>query len=124
MARPTKQTPEIIEAAKAYLDNYEAAGDAFPSIVGMALAIGVGKSTLYDWASQEDSEFSDILSHCREKYEQTLLNGGIRGDFNAAITKLALGKVGYSDKQELTGNEGGPVESKWTVEFVNASPEG
>jgi hypothetical protein len=36
------------------------------------------------------------------------------------MAKLMLTKHGYSDKQELTGNEGGPIEldTHWTIEVV------
>jgi hypothetical protein len=120
MARPTKQTPEIIEAAKAYLDNYEGAGDAIPSIAGLAVALKVSRSTLYLWAEDKDSEFSDISSELFAKQEQTLLSKGLTGDFNSTITKLILTKHNYSDKQELSGADGGPVQvdAKVEVEFV------
>jgi hypothetical protein len=37
--------------------------------------------------------------------ERTLLNGGLGKDFNPVITKLVLGKHGYSDKQEEDNSE-------------------
>lgn len=37
--------------------------------------------------------------------------------------KLKPVKYGEKVQQEVTGKDGGPVESKWTVEFVNATPE-
>ena len=120
MARPTKQTPEIIEAAKAYLDNYEAAGNVFPSVAGLAVAIKVNRSTLYEWSKQDDGVFSDILANILDKQEQVLWDKGMVGDFNPSLTKLALGKHGYTDKQELSGADGGPVQvdAKVEVEFV------
>jgi hypothetical protein len=66
----------------------------------MACALGLGKRTLYDWADDEEKEFSRILELCNQKQERTLLNGGLTSEFNAAITKLALGKQGYSEKTE------------------------
>jgi len=29
----------------------------------------------------------------------------------------------WTEKQEITGKDGEPIENKWTVEFVNATPE-
>lgn len=102
MARPTKKTPELIEAAREYLEDYETHGHVIPSIVGMAKVLGVARSTLYDWAGDEnDDEFSDILEQCNEYQEFQLLNKGLNDTFNASITKLCLGKHGYHDKQEL-----------------------
>ena len=120
MARPTKQTPEIIEAAKAYLDNYEAAGDVVPSLVGLAIALNVSRSTINLWITDKDSEFSDIGDAVMAKQAQALFSGGLKGEYNAAIAKLMLTKHGYSDKQELSGADGGPVQvdAKVEVEFV------
>jgi hypothetical protein len=43
--------------------------------------------------------------------ESKLLNEGLKGNFNATITKLILTKHGYSDRieQELSGNLEKPV---------------
>lgn len=101
MARPTKQTKEIVAKAREYILNYESYGDAIPSHAGMASALSVGKTTLYRWAEDKEGEFRDILEDCNREQEKVLLNKGLTGDFNAAITKLALGKQGYSDKQDL-----------------------
>lgn len=120
VGRPTKETPEIIEAAKYYLENYEAAGNVFPSVAGLAVAIKVSRSTIYKWAQEKDGEFSDILSDILDKQEMLLWDKGLVGDFNPALTKLALGKHGYSDKQDIGGDPDKPlqVNTKIEVEFV------
>ena len=101
IGRPTKYTPELLEAAEAYLDHYEEAGDPVPSVVGLAIAIGVNKATCYDWAKHEDKQaFSDILTRVEEMQEQKLIAGGLSQGFNPAITKMMLTKHGYSDKIE------------------------
>lgn len=110
MARPTKYTPEIIEKARKYLSDYskDDIGHVMPSVVGLAVYLNISKSTVYDWAGQEDNEFSDIVSQCNDMQELVLMNKGLTGETNASITKLILGKHGYSDKQatELTGADG------------------
>ena len=98
--RPTKYCQEIVDKAWEYIDNYKDHGDVIPSHAGMACVLDIGKSTLYDWAEDPDKEFSDILGKCNQKQEKVLLNGGLSNEFNAAITKLALGKQGYSEKIE------------------------
>ena len=109
--RPTIHTPELEQAAKEYIENYQEHGHAMPSIVGMSIVLKIAKSTLYDWASQEGNIFSDILDDCMAAQELTLFNNGLNNTFNAAITKLALGKHGYHDKQDntLSAPDGGPV---------------
>lgn len=122
--RPTKYTPELLEKAEAYITDFYHHNAQFPSHVGLALYLDVGARTLYDWADQEDKQaFSRILEKITAIQHEMLIGNGITGDFNSNIAKLVLGKHGYHDKGELTGKDGGPIEGKWTVEFVNASSE-
>jgi len=100
MARPTKWNKELEEKARAYITDYEMYGDMIPSIEGMAVHLGLHRDTLYDWAKQKDKGFSDILRLTIQNQERTLLNKGLNNTFNAAITKLVLGKHGYHDKME------------------------
>lgn len=105
MARPTKYTEELIHEAYNYLENHLDYDDLVPSVVGLACALDVSRSTLYAWAEVHE-EFSYILDKVNEKQERKLLSGGLGGGFNSNIVKLMLGKHGYSDKQEhsLTGD--------------------
>ncbi len=123
--RPTKLNDALIEKANHYIDHYDEYDHAIPSVVGMAVVLNVGKTTLYRWAEDETNIFRDILAKCNDFQEHTLINKGLRNEINPTIAKLALGKHGYSEnvKNENTGPNGGPQEHKWTVEFINASPE-
>lgn len=87
---------------KAYVDGgYAEAGNLIPSIVGMCGYVGVARSTLFLWKKDNRNEqFSDYFEQCLEKQEEKLLDGGLGGDFNPAITKMVLSKHGYSDKIE------------------------
>ena len=98
--RPTKYTPELVQAAWDYIENYESHDHAIPSAVGMARVLGLTTTTLYAWAKDEEKEFSAILQHCLDDQHLKLMTEGLRGDFNSNIVKLALGKHGYSDKSE------------------------
>ena len=118
--RPTKYTPDLLEKAEDYLINYSESGDVIPSIEGLAEHLDVSRTCLYTWRSQADKiEFSYILDKLLEKQARVLINQGLKGEFNAAIAKLALGKHGYHDKQstELSGPDGGAIESnvKWSI---------
>lgn len=122
MARPTHCTPEVIEQAKAYIENYQSEHDhVIPSVVGLCGVINRARSTVYQWAENKENEFADILESINEKQQQVLLHKGLSGDFNSAITKLVLGKHGYHDKQDttLSDPEGGPVAV--SVSFVHAT---
>lgn len=118
--RPSKYNDEIVKEAYEYIEIYETLGDAIPSHAGMCHYINIGKSTLYDWAQDEEKVFSDILEKCNIAQERVLLSKGLTGDFNAAITKLALGKQGYKESTatEVSGPDGGPIQTDSVIEFV------
>lgn len=117
--RPTDYNQDIVEAAWKYLNDYsEVHGHAIPSIVGMCKVLKRGKSTIYDWANDENKDFSDILAACNELQELALLNGGLDGTLNSNIVKLTLGKHGYHDKQDtnLGGQKDNPVKVDATLD--------
>ena len=123
--RPSKYTPELLEQAREYIENYQNYGDMIPSIAGMSCELNIAESTLYAWALDESKEFSEILAQCKTKQLRTLVNGGLSGDLNSNIVKLTLGKHGYHDKQdqEVSGPGGKPQEHKWIVEVVHPSSD-
>ena len=100
--RPTTYTPEVLEKANTYLEEWEAEGDMIPSIVGLAKYIERARSLLYVWAEDKNKkEFKDILEEINEQQHQVLINKGLNSEFNSNITKLVLGKHRYHDKQEV-----------------------
>jgi hypothetical protein len=124
--RPSKYTPEMVENAKDYLATYRQLGRMIPSNAGLAVFLGVSRDTLYEWAKDEEkAEFSDILNKIQAKQEEVLIDKGLDGEFNAAITKLALGKHGYHDKVDSTlgGPDGKPVPVQYVVQPVRAKDE-
>ena len=127
MARPTDYGKDVLATANAYLDNFKTEhGHAIPSVVGLAKVLRKSRECLYNWArDKKKKEFSDILAQINTDQEFELVNGGLTGELNSNITKLALGKHGYSDKQDqqVTGANGGAQEHKWTVEFISAAPK-
>ena len=99
--RPTDFSQETIDKARDYLLTYSELGHAVPSIAGLATVLKVARSTIYEQQSDaEKKQFSDILSEILAEQEQVTLSNGLKGDFNATIAKLLLGKHGYSDKAE------------------------
>jgi len=94
--RLTEYTEDHNEKAIEYIEYTD---DAIPSIAGLALFLGVDRSTVYKWRN-ENPEFSYTLARLLLKQEQTALNKGLTGDFTPAITKLVLANHGYSDRIE------------------------
>ena len=122
--RPSKYTPELQEAADYYAANYREFDDEVPSLVGLADALDIHTSTVHDWANHDDKpNFSDTLDKISRVQHRVALSKGLRGDFNAAITKLLLHNHGYSDKSDhaLTGANGGAIktDNTWTVRVVH-----
>ncbi len=107
VGRPTEYTPSMVEKAGYYVTEYQEQGDVIPSVVGLSIYLGLSRACINRWGTEEDKkEFKDILDNINAVQQQVLLNKGLSGDFNSAITKLVLGKHGYSEKKELTGAEG------------------
>jgi len=105
--RPTKYNEGILEKANEYLTNYKDFGDAIPMLCGLAIHLGISRETIYAWSKDPEKQaFSDIAGQIMSSQERALMNGGITGDFNASITKLALAKHGYADSKQITGADG------------------
>lgn len=119
--RPTKYNEEMLIKANEYIescvDEYEEfhktrgeKSDSYdrlvrvnlPTMPGLAMHLGVRKSTLYEWAKIYP-DFSDALEYLIEKQEQMLMKGGMSGDYNPVIAKLVLASNhGYREKTDVT----------------------
>ena len=125
--RPTMYNEEILAKTKAYLIEWNLGEnpDVIPSIEGLAFHLDISRTTIYDWAKQEDKvEFSYTLEKINELQKRILLNKGLSSEFNSNITKLALGNHGMSEKlqAELSGPNGGPIPFS-KIERVIVDPE-
>lgn len=107
VGRPTKYNPMMLAKAQHYLDTYKDLGDVVPTLVGLALALDVATNTLYNWVAAEVSEeFLSLFMRVEQTQHRVLINNGLSGAFNPAITKMMLTKHGYSDKQEVDHRSG------------------
>ena len=101
--RPTDYNKSILEKSNNYIENYKDHNDMIPSVEGLVRVLGIARSTAYRWADEEGKEeFKDILENLNAAQARTLINKGLSGEFNANITKLVLGKHGFSEKQSIS----------------------
>ena len=124
--RQTEYTEFHNEKALKYVGGgWKEDGSVIPSIAGLALHLGVARTTVYKWADEND-EFSYTLERLLSKQELKALNNGLSSEFNAQITKLVLHNHGYTDKQELDSNvsfamvSDEPTTEEWEKEFGSA----
>ena len=107
IGRPTKYNAEIQAAADRYLAEYKDLGQVVPTVVGMALSIGVSKATIYTW-TEAHPEFLNTVRDCAGIQERELITGGLNGKHNSTIAKLLLHNHGHNDKvsTDVTSSDG------------------
>lgn len=107
MARPTKLTKELVTKAATYVDETKMGGRFYgdlPTVAGLSIFLDVARDSLYEWAKQDTPlgrEFSDTLERVGAEQEYKLIGKSLKGEYNAAISKLLLGNHGYSDRSEV-----------------------
>ena len=105
--RPSKLTPELIQAARNYIDKdkWKDAGHVIPSVMGLIEVLNTVNSTFYNWIGNKDlpgsKELMEVLETIKEKQHRLLIEKGLMNDWNSNIVKLVLGKHGYHDKQDI-----------------------
>lgn len=107
--RPTKLNDEMMGRAESYLDEYET---AIPTVAGLSVYLGVSRSTVNKWSVEID-RFSDITCRIMAEQEIKLVDKGLIGEFNPAITKLMLTKHGFTDRQEVDAKVTTQTHEEW-----------
>lgn len=121
--RPTSYHEGVIPATKDYLktcvdeieeyhktrgeksDSYDRLVRVrIPTIEGLAVHLGISRSTLYLW-KEEHEDFSDIIDELQAIQADRLLNNGLSGDYNPTIAKVLLTKHGYREGIDQTTND-------------------
>ena len=123
MGRNTVYSNEVVAKTHNYIKYYEESNDVIPSVAGLAVHLGLSKSTLYNWAKEDGKEdFLDALKDLEGAQERELLNSGLNGTFNSTITKLILTKHKYSDKVDTTVKDITPKIIKDDIPDVPTPP--
>ena len=121
--RPTKYNEVAQKKADKYADGgFIECDDVVPSVAGLAIHLGVTRSTIQLWA-KENPRFSGTLDKLKAQQEKISLSGGLRGDLNATIVKLLLANHGYSEKQSLdhTSSDGSAGPSRIIIEAASVN---
>jgi len=95
--RPTKYNSSVLDTANSYLEVYTR---VIPSVEDLSIHLNVAMSTIHLWA-RTHPEFSGTLERIKKEQMLKVMDGGLMGDYNAAISKLVLHNHGYSDKTEV-----------------------
>ena len=134
--RPSEYDPSFVKKVDEYLANavdkvIAIPGTGFrtevqlPKREGFAKYLGVTRQTLDNW-SKEYPEFFDALERIDAEQKDRVINKGLSGDYNPTIAKLILSaNHGMAEKssQEISGKDGGPIDSNLTIRFVKTDGE-
>lgn len=90
---------KLIEAIDAYF-----AGNARPTLAGLAVSLKIDRQTLYNYAERE--EFFDIIKNARDKVEAAYEDRLIWDNAPTGVI-FALKNMGWRDRQELDHTSAG-----------------
>ena len=137
--RPTKYSPEVLKTALRFFEDYEPWYESPvetqrkdgstetrmerlpnppPSILALhrylrEKGLEVSRPSLYDWA-ETDPEFSTVIKDgVARLYPEVLQENAILGKYSNAFAIFAAKnrkELRWTDKQELTGANGGPLQ--------------
>ena len=119
VGRPLIMTPEVIQKLE----------DAFSwgcTDLEACCNANISKSTLYNYcdANPKFMERKEILKNQPVMKARRVVIAALDEDDINTAHKVIDRKEGSKVKNEISGVNGGAIESKWTVEFVNADTTG
>jgi len=116
VGRPTKYKSEMCDQVIALMS--EGA-----SLVEVAAEIGVCRETIWDWTNEESERFIEEFSNTIKKgirlseawWERKGRTSLENKEFSYTGWYMNMkNRFGWSDKQEITGKDGGPLEVQFT----------
>lgn len=76
-----------------------------PTVEGLAVELGVGRKTLYNWA-KEHPEFLHTLDVLLTLQGSMLIQNGLKNEYNPTITKLMLSSNhDYKERSDVTSDD-------------------
>ena len=89
--RPTKYTPDIFPKIEEYLSMCGREQTKLPSVEGLALFLGVNKTTIFEW-DKKYPEFSNYIKKVANKQKEQLMDDGMYGgkEVNASMAIFLL----------------------------------
>lgn len=131
--RPPKyETPEQMQEAIDFYFNKDNSNGAYiltgedtktylPTISGLAYSLGMTTEALRNYEGKE--EFLATVKRAKQKVE-VALEQRLYGQAVVGTIFNLKNNFGWRDKSEneISGPNGGAIETKWSVEFLNASP--
>lgn len=96
---------EYINSCQDYIDENGKLKVKIPKLEGLALYLGVDKTSLYEW-EKKYPEFSHALDKIRNEQSSRLQDNGLAGTYNPTIAKLMLSSNhGMREKSDVTSDD-------------------
>ena len=95
---------------KNLIDGY-IGSDGVKSIAGLALSLGVDRSTLFKWQSNFERGYAELIGYAKTCIEKDIVENGLRGKYNATMASFILrSSFGYRDKGVEMPNDAVKIE--------------
>lgn len=98
-----------------------------PSLAGLALALGVERNTILNWASgvNRPSTYGDLILRAKTIIEEQLETGIVNGEVNPVGAIFVMkNNFGYKDIQDVKiAPETGKTQAELEQEYIKALPD-
>lgn len=102
IGRPSKYSSVIPKCAMNYLNLCIKEG-VFPTIEGLAIKLGAGTRTIYDW-EKAYSDFLQTTQLLRDTQRDLLIRNGLSGKYSTSFSIFLLKSIhGFSDNKSSAG---------------------
>ena len=116
----TKFTRKVLEKAQWYVaGGYKDRGDEIPTLAGLCSLLRISQPHFHNWVKEHELA-TEIYFDIKNEQERVTLAGGLRGTYNAQISKAVLAKHGYTDRVDHahTSPDGTMTPAPTRIEIV------